>query len=202
MAPAYRKFVVLPVQVVILLLGKVLLLPLTRRRLPPQLKALPAQPHVIVANHKKALDPFIIAASLPARTIFKLAPVAFMTHNFFYDSIIRPLVWAAGCFPAKNPKAKHKLFGVEGGSAFIKSGYSLFIFPEGTRVRQERGPARPGVIRIHQAAPDVPFVLCRIAYQKGVRNLLTGRWRQVSYKVVRRPSYSDPEKLMDEIFAL
>lgn len=184
------------------MLGKLFLLPLARRSLPPEFKTLPARPHIIVANHKKALDPFIIASSLPTRTIFKLTPVAFMMHNFFYDSFIRPLAWAAGCFPAKNPKDKHKVFGVEGSLAFIKNGYSLFIFPEGTRVREERGQARPGVIRIHQAAPEVPFVLCRIIYHKGVGNLLTGRWREVKYKVVRRPSYSDPEKLMDEVFSL
>lgn len=200
--PAYRRFIILPAQVVLVLIGKLLIRPLTRRTLPPELRRVSRRPHIIIANHKKALDPLTIISALPLGTIFRLAPVASIMHNFFYDSALRPLVWLIGCFPAKNPRGKHRIFGVDGSVAFLRGGYSFFIFPEGTRVRQERGPARPGIIRIHKALPHVPFILCHISYPKGLKNRLTGRWRTVSYKLVEKPDYSESEKMMDDVFAL
>lgn len=200
--PTYRRLAAWPIQVLFLVLGKLLLLPLTRHSIDPKLYQVQDAPYLIVANHKTLLDAFTIGAALPFGVIIKLIPMAFILHNFFYDSPIRPLVWLAGCFPAKNPKDKRRLYGVSAGDAFLNSGYSMLIFPEGTRVRKERGEARPGIIRIHQAMPSVPFILCHITYPKGVKNRLTGRWRTITYKLIEKPNYSDPEKVMDDVFAL
>lgn len=198
---AYRKLTVWPIQLALVVLCKILLLPTTRRRVDPKLYRIQSSSYLIVANHKKILDAFTITA-LPLRILLRLMPMAFILHNAFYDSPIRPFAWAAGCFPAKNPKGKHRLYGVDASLAFLNTGYSMLIFPEGTRVRAERGQARPGVIRIHQAMPDVPFILCRISYPNGLKNWLSGRWRTVSYKLVEKPAYSDPERVMDDIFSL
>lgn len=200
--PTYRRLTAWPIQALLLALGKLLLLPLTRRSVDPKLHTIQNAPCLIVANHKTMLDAFTIGAALPSSVILKLMPMAFILHNAFYDSPIRPLAWLAGCFPAKNPKEKRRLYGVNAGIAFLSSGYSMLIFPEGTRVRGARGEARPGIIRIHQAMPHVPFILCHITYPKGIKNRLSGRWRTVTYKLIEKPTYSDPEKVMDDVFAL
>jgi 1-acyl-sn-glycerol-3-phosphate acyltransferase len=112
-------------------------------------------------------------------------------------------MWFMGCYPAKNPRGKHKIFGVDGAAQLLSHGFSISIFPEGRRVRNEqRGEAKQGVIRIHQAAPNVPFILAHIEYNHGIKAWIARRRRVITYKLVPNPSYDNPEIIMDEIFAL
>lgn len=191
-------------QILIILAVKVLTYPTTRTKINQQLyDKLKDQPYLIIANHRRAFDPFIICSLLPWPLALKLLPISFMSHNVFYDSPLRPLMWLAGCFPARNPKGKHTIFGVEGGLKLLSQGFSLFIFPEGTRVRnQARGTAHNGVVRIHQATPHIPIIICHIEYYKGIKSWLAGRSRSIAYDIVEHPNYDDPEKLMDDVFAL
>jgi 1-acyl-sn-glycerol-3-phosphate acyltransferase len=136
-------------------------------------------------------------------TILKILPVGFMTHNAFYDSPLRPLLWLAGCYPAKNPKNKHALFGVGASADLLKRKYSICIFPEGTRVRnKQRGEANWGVVKIHQESPQTPFILAHLEYNSGLKAWLHGNKWVVRYKLVQNPHFNDPESIMDEIFAL
>ena len=190
-------------QLILLVVVKAFINPFTKAKSPVPADVLTAkQGHLIVANHRGALDPFIICGALPTKSILKILPLAFITYNGFYDSPLRPLLWISGCYPARNPKEKHKLYGVDGTLELIRQGYTICFFPEGTRLRQDRGPARPGIIRIHTATPATPFILARIEYRKGLRAWLKGERREVSYRHVPRPDYSDPEIIMDDIFKL
>lgn len=157
---------------------------------------------IIVANHQRALDPFIIISALPFSIAAKLLPIGFMTANIFYDSALRPFCWLSGCFPARNPKGKHKIFGVEGSSTLLRHGFSIFIFPEGTRVKNgARGPAHTGVVRIHQSQPTTPLLLCHITRNTGWRAALSGKRFVIRYKVAQQPAYYSPDHIMDELFA-
>jgi 1-acyl-sn-glycerol-3-phosphate acyltransferase len=190
-------------QILIILVVKVLSRFSTRTNFNELSTGLADQPYLIVANHRRAFDPFIICANLPLRYSAKFLPIGFMSHNVFYDSPLRPLMWLAGCFPARNPRGKHTLFGVDGAVQMLQKQFSMFIFPEGTRVyHKPRGEAHSGVIRIHKALPQIPMILCHIEYNKGLGAWLAGNRRVVTYKLVKNPEYDDPEKLMDDVFAL
>jgi 1-acyl-sn-glycerol-3-phosphate acyltransferase len=159
--------------------------------------------YLLVANHRMASDPFVITGLLPWRTLINVLPIGFMTHNAFYDSPLRPLMWLMGCYPARNPEEKHKIFGVEGSVTLLQNGFSIFIFPEGTRVRgQVRGEAHYGVIKIHNAAPEVPMLLAHIEHNRGLGGWLKGNRYVIRYKLIENPKFDNPESIMDEIFAL
>jgi len=161
------------------------------------------QPYIIISNHRHWIDPFVICAALPVRSVFKITPVSFMTKNIFYDSLLKPLMWLAGAYPARNPNGNHKLFGVDGSIQLLQNGFSMCIFPEGKCVfGAERVPAHTGVIRIHQAVPRIPFILCHIEYNNGIKPWLTGRRRVVRYCLVDAPHYANADVIMDDIFAL
>lgn len=161
------------------------------------------QPYILVSNHRHWIDPFIICSSMPVGTVFKITPVSFMTKNIFYDSILKPLMWLAGAYPARNPKGNHKLFGVDGSVRLLQNGFSMCIFPEGKCVfGSERVPAHTGIIRIHQAAPNIPFILCHIEYNNGIKAWLSGQRRVVHYRLVDQPRYLNADTIMDDIFAL
>lgn len=191
-------------QFAILVVGKILLQPFTRvdtYSVKPQ--NIENRPYIFVSNHRGSLDPFIIGCCLPVGTVFKITPVAFMTKNIFYDSPLRPFLWLAGAYAARSPKGKHKIYGVDGSVELLQNGFSMFIFPEGTRVRGNgRGQAHSGVVRIHSATPNIPIILCHIEYNKGIKSWLTGSRRTVKYRVIKNPNYTDPEKVMDDVYAL
>lgn len=191
-------------QVLVILWNKILMQPFTRRdfsQIPPG--AIMRRSYMLIGNHRRAFDPFVICAILPWRTILSVLPIGFVTHNVFYDSPLRPLLWIMGCFPAKNPKGKHKIFGIDGAVTLLNNGFSIFIFPEGTRIKgKPRGEAKWGVIKIHQATPGTPFILAHIEYNKGIGAWLTFNRRVVRYKLVENPKFDNPESIMDDVFAL
>jgi 1-acyl-sn-glycerol-3-phosphate acyltransferase len=161
------------------------------------------RPHLIVANHRHALDPFLLTTILPVRAILRLLPVGFMTLNFFYNSPLKPGAWLLGCFPARNKSGKEKLYGIKGANRLIKSGYSVQIFPEGTRIRDNgRHKVYPGVIVIHQANPEVPIILCHVEHNKGLKAMLRRRWFVIHFALEENVHYTDSNKLMDKIYEL
>jgi 1-acyl-sn-glycerol-3-phosphate acyltransferase len=132
-----------------------------------------------------------------------MLPIGFMTANFFYNSPLKPGMWLLGCFPSRNKSGKEKLYGVEGANKLIKHGYSLQIFPEGTRIRDSgRHPAYPGVIAIHQANPKVPIILCHVEHNKGLKAMLKRRWFVITFALEENPNYTDANKLMDKVYSL
>src|SRR5262245_36445724 len=123
-----RRSIQFVFQLLTLVIGKIIFLPVTKRKLFENSLSVDAS-YLILSNHKRSLDPFVIICGLPYRQAIKLLPIGFMTANFFYDSWLRPLCWLAGCFPARNPKGKHKIYGVEGSSILLQNGFSVFVFP-------------------------------------------------------------------------
>jgi 1-acyl-sn-glycerol-3-phosphate acyltransferase len=191
-------------QVVILLVTKIAFQPFTcvdRSAVKPRF--IKDQPYILVANHRRGPDPFIIISGLAVSTVFKITPIGFMTKNIFYDSLLRPFLWLSGAYAARNPKGSHKIFGVDGSVTLLENGFSIFIFPEGTRIYDHgRGTPHSGIIRIHKAAPQVPFILAHIEYNKGLKAWLTGNRRVVKYGLVEHPNYDSPEQVMDDVYAL
>lgn len=134
------------------------------RRAAPTI-AFEAGPHLIAANHRNALDPFVLVSCLRFRDFFRLAPFSFMTANVFMRPLwVRPIAWAAGCFPAKPGLGA---YGIDKAVDNLRHGYSVVIFPEGTRVRPgTTKEAKRGVSTILETLPSTPLVLVRLEWQR------------------------------------
>jgi|GEM_PF-4106384 len=105
----------------------------TEVTIPKELHSLKKNRYVIVANHRRVIDPFLILTSLPAQTFHTILPIRFFTANVFLTHVWQRLLMAPfGCFRAYSTEGK--VSGVKGGLKLSDAGQSLFIFPEGKRV--------------------------------------------------------------------
>ncbi|MDF1695311.1 MAG: lysophospholipid acyltransferase family protein [Saprospiraceae bacterium] len=123
---------------------------------------------IILANHNSHLDTMSLMASLPRSLVHKVKPVAALDHfgktkfqermsNFFINTLLIPRKRDKEN-PANDPI--HKMIQA------LDNGYSLILFPEGTRGEPEQEqPLKPGIGLVLSQRPDVKFVP---AYMKGM----------------------------------
>jgi 1-acyl-sn-glycerol-3-phosphate acyltransferase len=116
---------------------------------------------IIVANHNSHLDTMTLMASLPRKIIHRVKPVAAADHfgktkrqarisNYFINTLLIPRKKDRQN-PGDDPIAKM----VDA----LDNGYSLIIFPEGTRGEPEKlQPLKPGVGIILSKRPAVKYV--------------------------------------------
>ncbi len=99
---------------------------------------------VVICNHRSYLDPLLLIALLDrARTIVK--PV------FFNLPIFGRVIRAAGYLPASGEGrfAGLMLARMESMGRYLANGGNLFVFPEGTRNREDAlGELHPGALKI------------------------------------------------------
>jgi 1-acyl-sn-glycerol-3-phosphate acyltransferase len=104
--------------------------------IPKELLHLEKGRYIIVANHHKAIDAYIILASLPYSLFKTLLPIRFFVANMYLRQWWQKLFLAsAGAFKAYSEKGT--ISGVKGGIYFLDKGQSLFIFPQGKRVQKK-----------------------------------------------------------------
>jgi len=113
---------------------------------------------------------------------------------FFRPVWLRPLLWLAGCFPAHQLPNSNKPAGIDASINFLEQGYTLFIFPEGKRVKGERVPAKRGITEILNASPTSRLVLAHISWKK--REVESIRLAEL----LEHPN--DPQKILDKIYSL
>lgn len=87
--------------------------------------------YILVANHGRKSDPFIILRHLPLRVFFRLLPFRFMTFNKFIDAWFGKILIILGSYPSK-PHPKY-IYGIEASLEYIKNHEPIVIFPEGKR---------------------------------------------------------------------
>lgn len=151
--------------------------------------------HIIAANHRSGLDPFVIVSSLRMRDFFRLAPFSFMTANRFMRPVwLRPFAWAAGCFPAHPGLGA---YGIEKAVEDIHRGYTLVIFPEGRRTQDASTKAKRGLTSICEQVPDARLILTHIEWRQ--------RMSIGSITMSYPPSNTAPKtshEVMDTIYSL
>lgn len=123
---------------------------------------------IIVANHNSHLDTMTLLASLPAKIIHKVKPVAAEDHfgktklkralsNYFINTLL---------IKRKRDKENPENDPIYKMIKAIDDGYSLIIFPEGTRGEPEvRQPLKPGVAYVLSERPHIKYIP---AYMKGM----------------------------------
>jgi 1-acyl-sn-glycerol-3-phosphate acyltransferase len=123
---------------------------------------------IIVANHNSHLDTISLLASVPAKIIHKIKPVAAADHfgrtplkkrlsNFFVNTLLIERKRTPDN-PANDPINKM----IEA----LDNGFSLIIFPEGTRGEPEQEqPLKPGIALILKKRPGIKYIP---VYMKGM----------------------------------
>lgn len=90
--------------------------------------------YVLYANHQSQIDPFLITASLPSRTIAQLLPFRFFVNNSYLQGPRKALIYMMGGFPAY--PEPNKKYGLERAKALLLSKQTVVIFPSGRRTRE------------------------------------------------------------------
>jgi 1-acyl-sn-glycerol-3-phosphate acyltransferase len=116
---------------------------------------------IIVANHNSHLDTMTIMSSLPRSIIHKVRPVAAVDHfgktawstkfsNFFVNTLL---------IQRKRDKDKPENDPITKMVKAIDDGYSLILFPEGTRGDPEvQQQLKPGVAFVLNHRPHIKYV--------------------------------------------
>lgn len=116
---------------------------------------------IIIANHNSHLDTMTILASLPRKLVHKVKPVAAADHfgktklkeklsNYFVNTLLIQRKRDKEN-PANDPI--HKMIHA------LDHGYSLILFPEGTRGAPEvQQPLKPGVALVLLQRPHIKYV--------------------------------------------
>ena len=160
-----------------------------------------SQRYIIAANHQSKLDPFAIFTVLGFRRRLYLLPIKFMTIPWVYHHpLLKPLLYALGCFPAHNKQRPYHTYGVEGSIKLLRYGYNICIFPEGIRTLRENSHPKPGVSRILAEYPEAKLLLAHIDWR------VKSFWRRhVTITIIMAPdslNKNDPQAIMDAIYAL
>lgn len=123
---------------------------------------------IIVANHNSHLDTMTLMASIPSSVLPRVKPVAAMDHfgktkfsTWLSNTFINTLLINRRRFkdePSKDPI--HNMISA------LDHGYSLILFPEGTRGEPEvEQKLKPGIALILKERPNVKVIP---AYMKGM----------------------------------
>ncbi len=120
---------------------------------------LPAGQFILVANHASHLDTLTLLSLFPIRDLVRIRPVAAADYwarnpliygvaRLFFNILPIP---RRGITRGNNP--------LEIMARALEEGYSLLIFPEGTRdYGEELGPFRPGVAHLLRRFPRIPCI--------------------------------------------
>jgi 1-acyl-sn-glycerol-3-phosphate acyltransferase len=114
-------------------LQRFLLLPITRWCCRPLVVTgrdrLPAGPVLLVANHASHADTAAVLLALPPRLRKRLAPAAAEDHFFRRRAVGAAVSLLTGAFPFP----RRGRAGIERAASLLDSGWSVLLFPEGTR---------------------------------------------------------------------
>lgn len=123
---------------------------------------------IIVANHNSHLDTMAIMASIPSKIIHKVKPVAaadYFGKTKFKEKLSNYLVNTV-LISRKRDKDHPENDPINKMIKALDEGFSLIIFPEGTRGQPEvQQPLKPGIAYVLIKRPQIKYVP---AYLKGM----------------------------------
>ena len=116
---------------------------------------------ILVANHNSHMDTMALMASLPGKIIHKVKPVAAADYfgrtkvqasfsKYFINALL---------IRRKRDKADPTTDPIQQMLQCLNEGFSLILFPEGTRGEPEKlQPLKPGIGIVLSKYPHIPFV--------------------------------------------
>jgi len=122
-------------------------------------KNLPKGQFILISNHASHLDTLVLLSMFPIRKILKIRPVAaadYWTRSRFIYTIT-DFLFNILPIPRKKITPSHNPLKIMEDA--LKEGYSLIIYPEGTRSYGENiGPFKPGVAHLVKKNPHIPCI--------------------------------------------
>ena len=157
--------------------------------------------YLIVANHRSAIDPYLILATLPFDSFKALLPIRFFTANIFLKRWWqRVFLMAFGSFRAYSVEGK--VSGVKGGLYLSDQGQSLLIFPEGKRNRHNsKVELKIGAAYLAQRR-DFMILPVFINYFRGKTNVNWGRPFKIDGKMKTKDLNELTETIFDRVLLL
>lgn len=116
--------------------------------------------YILYGNHQSALDPLIICASLPLKTIRQLMPFRFFVENSYFKGSMKAFLNVMGGFPAHHHPTR--AYGLDKARSLMASNQTVVIFPPGMRTREKI--AKPGV-SILATEPNVHLIPIHIDWK-------------------------------------
>lgn len=150
-------------------------------------------PYVYAMNHQSYFDIFAILSALPVqfkwmakKQLFYIPFLGWAMRNCNYIPVDR-----------KKPKSAHKA--LKKALEFINQGYSIIIFPEGTRSKDGYiGPFKTGgiVLALRSNKPIVPVTIIGTRYvlPKGGHFIRSGHVKVIIDKPIPTEGYKEAEK--------
>lgn len=123
-------------------------------------------PLIIVSNHVKWFDPFLVAMSTPL--LSGLFPLRYMTEDKKYEELVLELlrkfgfnyvIYLIGGFPSRRGEGVEMALHIP--SQILSRKGSVVIFPEGEIIRGTLGEFRQGAaaLAVKSNAPILPFFI-------------------------------------------
>lgn len=109
-----------------------------QRIVAPALKHLPSSRFIIAANHQCRMDPFLILSQLPFGTFLSLLPIRFITADKYMNTWWkRYFLSTLGCYSI-TPEHQGRKDAIDYSVELLQQGQTLFIFPEGKMVKDNK----------------------------------------------------------------
>jgi 1-acyl-sn-glycerol-3-phosphate acyltransferase len=134
------------------------------------------KPVVFVSNHVSVFDPFLIANSLPLRVLIKNLPVRIFAGTKFKGNgfleflelfnIINIIYYIYNCVRVPSEgTSEEKIYEL---TKVIKSGYSVLIFPEGSKISKDGnlGEIKKGIKILRKQNTEVNFIFVKLKFEK------------------------------------
>ncbi len=168
-------------------------------RLPSKLDA--RKHYIVAANHQSMIDPFAVFALLPFSHRRKLLPLKFMTFPKIYHRwYVKPFAYLLGCYPAHIRDRSHHTYGIDGTIKLLGYGYTICIFPEGTRTLQKDSDPKYGITKVLEQHPEAELLLAHLEW-----TFTKNGKRHVVMTIAPAPVGLDktsPKAIMDAIYEL
>ena len=127
---------------------------------------------IIVANHNSHIDTMCLLASVPGKIIYKVKPVAAADHfgrTKFQEKISRFFINAL-LIPRKRIRDNPAEDPINKMLKAIDDGFSLILFPEGTRGEPDKQQRlKPGIGLVLSQRPNIKYVP---AYMTGMGKIM------------------------------
>lgn len=109
--------------------------------------------YIVCANHVSAIDPILVALSLPRKMHFMAKA------ELFKNKLLAKLLEVLGAFPIKRGEADLK--SIKTSLKLLGSGRIISLFPEGTRNKTSELFAEPGIamLSIKAKVPVLPIAI-------------------------------------------
>lgn len=147
--------------------------------------------YILYANHQSALDPLIICASLPLKTIRQLLPFRFFVENSYFKGSMKVFLNVMGGFPAHYHPTR--TYGLDKARSLMSTNQTIVIFPPGMRTREKI--AKPGV-SVLATEPNTYLIPIHIDWKH--------RWHCHVHigQPLRGGVTHPPEQLMESVYSL